>query len=529
MDIKGIFTKSYIIGIDIGSSFIKAAQLASKDDKSYLIKTDLKEIHKAAGGAGGEEEIVSALRYLLRDIDIKKSKIIVSINCPHTAIKKITAPYMPRTELMEGIKLEVKNYFPFTTDESLLDFQILGDIVEKRVRKYEVIVAVSPKKTVEKYLSVLGKAGVKPASLICTSCALQKISEHLDIGKDRTTCFVDIGELYTELVILSGRSLVFSRKIPIAGVDFTKAMTGVLVSDRGKTELSLDEAEKIKREVGIPAEDESKIIGDKISTSQILSMLRSPLEQLVSEIERCFDYYREEAAGGKINSLVLFGGGASLTGLVKFLSEELGIEVRMGDPLEGFKSEPEGTRERRGISYRLELAIGAALTAGRGINLLPLEMKEETKRIIKRGTLVAVTTAVIFISVLLYIGMKIQLGSFENRISVAEKELLSLQPQLRRAKACHMADMVLVNEPHWEDLFKELSNLIPDRIYLTSLSLKDNIITMKGIASSEDGEQLISDFILTLENGIFKNVKLVKTTDLEGQPGSEFELICWVE
>ena len=102
--------------------------------------------------------------------------------------------------------------------------------------------------------------------------------------KDQAICLVDIGEFYTELIIVRKKTLVFSRKIPITGKDFTKAMTKVLVSDRGKTELSLEQAEKIKCEVGIPPEGESKIIDNVISTTQILSMLRPSLEQLASEI-----------------------------------------------------------------------------------------------------------------------------------------------------------------------------------------------------------------------------------------------------
>jgi len=175
------------------------------------------------------------------------------------------------------------------------------------------------------------------------------------------------------------------------------------------------------------------------------------------------------------------------------------------------------------------MATGAALTEGKGINLLPPEIKEETKRVVKRGTIEAIATAVILISVLLYIGIRIQLGNFEKRISVAKLELSSLQPQFKQAEAYQLANTVLAHEPHWEDIFKELSNLIPDNIHLTNMNMKDNIITMKGIVASEGGEEILSDFILTLEKGIFKNVKLVSTKDLKDEVGNEFELKCWVD
>lgn len=523
--------KEYLIGLDIGSSSIKLVQFIEKEDGLHLVKADLKEIKQSDDDSLNESEIISALKGLFRGIDVKKSKIIANINCPQTAMNKITTPYIPRLELRQGIILEAKNYFPFPVDQSRLDFEILGDVVEKGVRKYEVIVAVSPKKTVDKYLSLLEKAGLKPDAFVSSGYALQKIAqETLSTKEGQIKCLVDIGKSHTELIICKGGYLLFSRKIPVVGNDFTKAMTGALVSDRGKIKLSLAGAEKIKCEIGIPPEGKPRIINDKISTAQILAMLRQPIEQLISEIERCFDYYREENAGGKVNSLVLFGGGASLGGIVRALSEGLGIEVKIGDPLEGLKIEPKAVDGRSRISYQLSCAIGAALSETKGINLLPEEIKEQTKRTFKHGTLEGIAVAIILILLFTFIGMKIQLSNFQKRISVANLELASLQPELKVAQALALADTLLVNEPYWEDIFKELGNLIPAYIYLTNFNMQNNVITMKGIvASSHDAMELVSDFTLVLEKGIFNNARLVGTKVLGENAGTEFELKCWVD
>lgn len=526
--ITQILKKNFIIGLDIGSSSVKIAQFQSREDGLHLVRAELRDINYTDDGAR-EKETLSALRHLLRGVDIKKSKIIVAINCPQTAVKKVAAPYMPKSELRQGIMLEAKNYFPFPIDDTFLDFEILGDLVEKGVRKYEVLVAVSPKKTVENYLSLLGRAGIKPSSFVPYPYVFQKLAEQLHFKEDQVHYFLIIGRSNSDLVVVKGDNLVFSRKIPVTGNDFTKAMTGVLVSDRGKTELSMEEAEKIKREIGIPREDESKIVDNKISTTQILSMLRAPLEQLVSEIQRCFDYYREEGRGGTVDSLILFGGGASLGGIIEFLSKELNIEVRLGDVLESLKIDDRAVADKGKISYRLGLAVGAALTGRKGVNLLPPEIKEETKRVIKRGTLEGAATAIILILALTYIGMRIQLNNFQKRISVARLELSSLQDQLKKAEEEILANKILSDEPQWEDLFKEVSNLIPDTVHITNFKMDNSIITMKGIVAAEGGDQILAEFILTLEKGIFDNVKLVESKDLSEKAGIEFELKCWVD
>ncbi len=498
-----MFNKDYTIGLDIGSSSMKLVQFQRKEDGLYLIKEVLREL--------GKKEPSVTLKELLKGINIKSSDFIVSINCPKTCVRITTAPYMPKKELRDGVRLAAKNFFPFAIDQALLDFEILGEVTEEGVRKYKLLVATSPKETVEKFLSLLGSAGIKPTSFVTVPLALQRVIEKAGPKKDQIQAALDIGENFTELVIFSGKELVFSRKIPVAGKDFTKSLTNVLVSDMGKIALSIDEAEKVKREVGIPQEGESKIIDGKISTTQILSMIRSPVEHLVNEVERCFDYYREETSGDRIDSLLLFGGGASLKGLPEFLSKELGIEAKVGD------------------SYRFAPAIGAALSLGKGINLLPPEIKGETKRSFKRAGLLAVATAVILISAFTYIGMRIKLVNFQKRIGVAQMELASLQPQLKLAETQSLANAALADEPYWEDLFKELSNIIPRDIYLTEFSMEERLIRMKGIVASKEEEMLLSNFILTLERGIFKDVKLVTTEDMKEAQKSKFELKCWVD
>jgi type IV pilus assembly protein PilM len=522
MNLTKIFQKDYIIGLDIGSSSIKLVQFMKKPTGLYFIKADLREYQEG-------KEIVPVLKDLFKEVDLKESQVMVTVNCPKTALKMVKAPYMPKSELRDGIRLEAKNYFPFKIEDSALDYEIAGTVTDKGVRKYEILVAATPVSTVDKYLALLTQAGIKPVSFVPAPYAMQKLAESLygSVQKDATAVLV-IGRFHAELVILKGKKLVFSHKMPVTGENFTKALTGVLTSDRGKTELSLAEAEKIKRQTGIPSGTGSEIIAGKISTGQILSMLRAPLEELVAEIEKCFRYYREESAGGTIKTLTLFGGGASLEGFIKYLSGELDIEVRLGNVWESFKA---GSIARQGNepSYRFALATGAALTEGKGINLLPPEIKEETKRVVQRSALEAVATTVILILILLYIGMRIQLGNFENRIRVARLELSSLQLQFKEAEAYRLADAVLIDEPHWEDTFKELSNLIPDGVYLTSMSMRNKLITMKGIVESEDGEEILSDFILTLARGIFRNVKLVSTKDLKHATGNEFELQCWID
>ena len=523
-----IFKKDYLVGLDIGSASAKIAQFTQKESGLCLVRADLKEFNLTEDAAANEEEMLSALRSLFKGIDIKKSKIIVNVNAINTAIKRVVAPYMPRSELMSGVKLEAKNYFPFPIDECMLDFEIVGDIVEKGVRKYETMVAVLPQQTVTLCLSLLGKMGIRPDALICTSYALQKLAVYQSAKEGETKCFVDMGERYTELIITRGKHLMFARKLPVAGRDFTKAMTEIIVSNTGET-LSVGEAEKLKKEVGLPSDAELKIMEGRASATQIMSVLRTPLEQLINEIGRSFDYYREESGGSKVDSVVLFGGGSSLAGLIKLLSEELGVEVKLGDPLDGINAVKDAVSDAEKNSHLLELAIAAALSGGKGINLLPIEIKEETKRVIKRGTAEAVITTAVTLAVLICVGMVIKIDNLNKRIVADRMELASLSDQVKQTEAKRIAQAVLSDEPYWEDVFYELGNIMPNEVVIENIKMENRIIVMKGIVNSQDGQQIVADFIVSLEKGLFNGVRLIESRNLTGKPGIEFQISCWID
>lgn len=526
----GLFQKAFIVGLDIGSTSIKLAQFVKGEDGLYLARASMRELSYASNEESHEKEVLSILQDLLQGIDIKKTKFIVVVTSPATALKMVTVPYMPKEELRESIKLTAKSLFPFPIDKSFLDFEIVEDFVEKGVRKYRLLVATSPVETVKNSLSLLSKLDIRPDSFIPASLGLQKVAERYHPDKARTMAFLEIGRYFTELDIFKGKNLVFSRRIPVSGEDFTKSMMAALVSDTGRTELSFDKAERIKRDIGIPAVGESKIVDGNISTAQILSMVRLPLEQLASEIDRCFGYYKEERGEGEdIDSLVLFGGSSALKGMGEFLSEELKIETICGDSLEGIKIAPGVIVEKDKVSSRFAVAIGSALTGGKGINLLPEEIKGEAALIFKRTTLEVIAVTVILTLTFLYVGMRLQVANFQKRISVSRLELASLGPQMKELETQRLVDRILKGRPYWEDVFKELSNVTPPNIYFTALDMQGRDIKVYGIAVSKEPEKDLSSFILTLEKGLFNNVKLVTTKEIKEKSANEFEIKFWVD
>ena len=524
----GIKQKNIYIGIDIGASTIKAVEI----EAGFAGELTLRKANMVPRTEG--------IRKALSGMSSKGAKVIGIINCPTTCLRYLTVPMMPGKELNEAIKWEAKDKIPFPLEEASMDYSIQEELEEAGVKKLRIKFAALPTQVINDTMALLKEAGVEPISLTEPPLAVECLARYLNLNKEEAVAIIDIGSEFTEINIVKHDSLKFYRKINSGGAAITKAMTSALVSEQGRVELSPEAAEKIKINYGIPAEVTPDLIEGKISAPQLISLIRPATERLFQEIERSFEYYREESEGDKVKSVILFGGSAQLKGLAGFLQENLGVPVSVGDPLKGISARRGAIDNPESVSHRLANAVGAALSEGKGINLLPIELKQKTVRTFEHAAIESVIAAVVVSLVLTLIGMRIQLASYDKKIGAANLELKTMVPQLEivlnyerlqdeisRRRA--LIDSVLSDTPPWNDVFRELSNKMPKEAVLTEMTLGNNELFLKGeiAGTAKNREELLSNLIAALQGGVFREVSLLKATIGEGEKTkSEFEIKC---
>lgn len=505
------FRKDYIIGLDLGTASLKLARFLKKEDDSLFLES-LKAVEIPQGQSQAE-----ALRRLFSDMDVRNSRIIAAINSSGTMVKRAVVPRMPPAELKEAIRLEARNYFPFDISDSLLDFEELGEASEKGVKKTEVLAGVSPNKVIRECLDSLTRAGIKASAFIPQGLALRNLLALRGFPAGESIAALDIGKTLCELVIIRDRKIAFNRRIPVCGDDFTKALTAVLSSASGRLELSYAEAERIKKAYGIPESGSGELIENKIAPGQLLSLLRPPAEKLAGEIERSFDFYREESSGMKVNKIILSGGGSRLKGLERFLSAGLGIEVERINSWTGLKTKENLSGECPDVEA-FAIAVGAGLIRPQGLNLLPAEVKDEVKIAVKNAGLKAALSAVSTLLILIFIALRINLNVLDKKIASANIELSALQQRLLEARDLAFISRVSSALPYWEDVFKEISNVAGPDLYLKEISFHNRQIVLRGdVVPEADAQGSIAEFTRRLEGGMFKNVRF-------SRQGREFQL-----
>lgn len=124
-----------------------------------------------------------------------------------------------------------------------------------------------------------------------------------------TSCVVDIGAERTKIALFSKRGLEYVHALDRAGDVFTMEMSRAL-------ELSVDAAEKMKREVGM----------DPVNVYPLYQKL---LEPIITEIHTAA-LYAHDTLKSPASLIVLVGGSAQLKGIVEYIAEQTKISVKLG-------------------------------------------------------------------------------------------------------------------------------------------------------------------------------------------------------
>jgi len=333
------------IGLDIGSSFIKAVKL--KESKgSYEL--DLCHVHALPpelivdGSIIDSLRLVDSLKEMIKTAGIKAKNAAIAISGHSSVIiKRISLPEMSEEELSESIKFEAEQYVPFDIDDVNLDFQIIGPKDEPG--QMDVILVAVKKDIINEYIQVVKEAGLTPIIVDIDSFALENMyGINYEIEPGRNVALLNIGASTINMSILKGGISVFTRDSSLGSNLHTEAL-------QREFNITYEVAEKLKR--GEPAEN--------VSPDDANSVIESASDEILGEISRSFDYYRSTTVHEDISEVILSGGCALIKNFASMISERSGIETKIVEPFRNVK-----IPKRFDVAYIEEVAPMMAVAVG---------------------------------------------------------------------------------------------------------------------------------------------------------------------
>lgn len=340
-----LFGDKGTIGLDIGSSYFKVAQL--KDSrKGYEL--ELLEIVPVPpeiivdGAIIDSLRLVESLKELIKRSRIKATNAVVGISGHASVIiKRISVSEMSEEDLAESIKFEAEQYVPFDIEDVNLDFQILGPREEQG--QMDVILVAVKKDVINEYVNAVKETGLNPVIVDVDAFALENVYEvNYEIEPNKNVALVNIGASTINLNILKGGVSVFTRDSSLGSNLHTEAIQKTFG-------ITFEHAERLKKGEtveGIPPEE---------ARSAVLSAS----EDIINEISRSLEYFRSTTLHEDINEVILSGGGALVKDFSRVLSEKIGVESRVSQPFRSIE-----IPKRFDAAYIQDIAPMAAVAVG---------------------------------------------------------------------------------------------------------------------------------------------------------------------
>jgi len=357
--VMGKPASSAVVGLDIGSAFMKVVQLKRQASKAVLETYGEIALGPVAGLEVGQatnlpvEKLAETAKDLFAEAKITGKDFVVSLPLTSTMLTVIEMPDLGEAKLREMIPIEARRYIPTPVSEVALSHWVIPKIPRLYVDpdeaeknkdappKVEVLLAAVHNDVLAKYNDITQKLGATEVSFEIEVFPTIRAT----IGHDASAIMlIDIGAASTKIVLLEEGVVRSSHAFSIGSQDITLALS------RAKS-ISILEAEEMKRNYGLDGNPNDPALGE---------ILRLGLERIFSEASRLMSKYQREKRV-PITKVILAGGGSLMKGIIGVAAKSFDTEVVYGNAFEKVEAPAVLEPLLKDVGPEFAVSVGLAL------------------------------------------------------------------------------------------------------------------------------------------------------------------------
>lgn len=395
---------SNVVGIDIGSSTIKVAEVRIQGGRPAITALGIYPTPPGTVDQSGildPETVGAAVREACQAAGVGVGEAVLSMAGQQSVlVRTLEVAVMNESELKQQMEWEVTRNIPFAESDVERDYKAFPP-EDAAAQNMDVVMAISPRSAVDNALAVTKRATKKPVALDVEPLAISRVlatSYDADLGV-QPVCVVEIGHKTTAINIYQKGKLLMPRQVALGGEMFTRE-----IADRLGVPMDVAEDLKVRKArapkpgaapVGgspfdpmggtaafapynpfadpepaanpfaepeatvdvpaVPAVAPDAGAGVDPETAAIDAAIAGVLDEVVSEIRRSIDYFRNK--GGDVSQILICGGGSQMPGFADFLQSALGLTVQELDPTRNLSVSARGMDQLAIEKHRRELTV----------------------------------------------------------------------------------------------------------------------------------------------------------------------------
>ncbi|MEX0749099.1 MAG: type IV pilus assembly protein PilM [Candidatus Saccharimonadales bacterium] len=329
-------------GLDIGTTGIRMVQLKAGAGAPALVAYGAMAAPADLISSDSEidhDRIAAVIRQLKDETQIKTNEVVTAIPSAHAFTTVITTPKLSESELAKSIQLQADQYIPMPVSEAKLDWHIIDP--NKSETEMSVLLVAAPKNVVDKYLSVVEKAGLNLHALeinaLATGRSVISVTEV-------PVAVVDFGNTSTEITVIWQRVPHLVRSVNIGGATLVRSVAQNLNIDE-------EQASQFLQKFGVT---QTKLEG------QVLKAVKGSLDSVMSEISKSIKFFTSQNAGVALEKVVLTGGPTALPEMPSYVANTLNLPVEIANPWMNVSYPAAQQDMLMGKSLQFAVAVGLA-------------------------------------------------------------------------------------------------------------------------------------------------------------------------
>src|SRR6266446_7235699 len=320
--------KKNLVGLDIGSSSVKAVELQKKGNSLQLVNLGFENLQADTIVDGQIMElnnVSNVINSIFNEHQIKTLRVAAGVSGHSVIVKNIVLPQMSEDELQESFSWHAEEHIPFDISDVNLDYQVTGSTPDA----LNVLMAACKSDKIANMKQAIQLAGKQPVVIDVDTFAFQNCYElNYEPKSGTVVALLNIGASTTNINILNGNRSVFTRDATFGGNQYTS----LLQKELGVT---FEHAEQVKRGMPLP---------EPVEDRDIRPILETVSDILALEIQKTMDFYRAtvEDGGVAVEKILVSGGGSKLAGLIDFLAQQFEMPVEIFGPFRKIKVDSRG-------------------------------------------------------------------------------------------------------------------------------------------------------------------------------------------
>ncbi|TML70170.1 MAG: type IV pilus assembly protein PilM [Actinobacteria bacterium] len=472
-----------IVGLKIGASQLAAAVIQESDGRHELLelaRTPLEPGIVLDGEVRDADALVHALRSFFADQKLPTRDVRIGVASNRIGVRTFEiAGIDDESRFDNAVRFKAHEVLPIAVSDSVLDYRVLEERMSEAgeaIRR--ILLVVAPRDQVTPYVDVAERVGLKLAGIDLEALGL--LRAFVAPGVERapggtSTVVVAIGHEASTLLVSGGGACEFTRVFDWGGSTLQEAIAQEL-------QVHPAEAATILRHLSLDGSPRRVEGVDEEARNRALEAVRLRLTPFARELVSSLQFYQTQPESLGIGEIVITGGTSQLEGLGTALHQMIGVQVRVGDPLQRLTV-------KRGADSGFEHSLGSlAVPIGLAIDDDPMRSVDLTPRDIttqrRRPKLAPVLLPIAAVVPLAALGFAF--SQAHGKVSNRQSHLSGLQTQLaampqpkgpqidasiqgaEAARATAVAQ-VLAARTSWDGVVRDLARVLPANVSLTEL------------------------------------------------------------